>query len=629
MIKKMLCIVITLAILLSGCGQTRETKKDSSSEKEQTKELCVFYDQDNETLINNFEKLYPEYELDKVFVESDIIDQMSRGKIPDLIIADGSTPLMEWYKQGIIQEIGSYYGEDTEIEDEDYFPGALEVGRDEDMLLALPLSAQVQYMTVRQSVMKETTFGNLSEEYTLEEFLNVLQQEYSGVVEKDTMVVSGIPFCYDFIGLLFTIGAITLEEDQVKIDKESFEKLYRICVENCRNYKEDANVSMLLYRNAAIDPRDGDYKAAYWRGCPPQVGVLYAQSVNRQLLDEEIDVFWWPMAGETGRYAAEVTTLGMIGVESENPQAAYEVLRLMMDMPMKEWIQPLKIGHTPVNRYMPIHIENAKELCTYVETTGTTVFRVDSTGNESQVVEKQVWDEELKEKVLNMIDGIQYVYRLDDNVYSNARSVATYEYIDALNVNGATACYEDVLKLLEAKVAVQTPQHDGKYFSFSPAEYMEQLNEMLETLDCTQYLIDLDDGKSSYRNYYIIDTSKPEFVADTFKSQINFKNEDGNRTYDINTKEICGIWACLNETEYENLLQLMTALIMTCDPSLDYKSARGIIDMIPIYDTSKAYEDWGKQPDPYYYNGIGYSIRKYSQYDHLLVISIAAEEAAA
>ena len=37
MIKKMLCIVITLAILLSGCGQTRETKKDSSSEKEQTK----------------------------------------------------------------------------------------------------------------------------------------------------------------------------------------------------------------------------------------------------------------------------------------------------------------------------------------------------------------------------------------------------------------------------------------------------------------------------------------------------------------------------------------------------------------------------------------------------------------
>ncbi len=116
-----------------------------------------------------------------------------------------------------------------------------------------------------------------------------------------------------------------------------------------------------------------------------------------------------------------------------------------------------------------------------------------------------------------------------------------------------------------------------------------------------------------------------EVLADTFKSQINFKNEDGNGTYDINTKEICGIWACLNETEYENLLQLMTAIIMTCDPSLDYKSARRIIDMIPIYDTSKKYEEWGKQPDPYYYNGIEYSLRKYSQYDHLLVIEVAAE----
>ncbi len=452
MSRKMFCIVITLAILLSGCGQRREAKNDLSSEQEQTKELCVFYDQDNETLIANFEKFYPEYELDKVFLESDIKDQMSRGKIPDLIIANGGTPLMEWYKQGFIQEMGSYYGEDLEIEDEDYFPGALEAGREEDMLLALPLSAQVQYMTVRQSIMKETAFGNLSGEYTLEEFLDVLLEEYSGVVEKDTMVVSGIPFCYDFLGLLFTTGAITLEEDQVKIDQEIFEKLYRICVENCRNYKEDANVSMLIYRNAAIDPRDGDYKAAYWHGCPPQVGVLYAQSVNQQLLDEDIDVFWWPMNGEAGCYAAEVVTLGMIGAESENPQVAYEVLRLMMDMPVKEWIQPLKIGNTSMNMYMPIHIENAKELCAYVETTGTTEFNVDSTGNESQVVEKQAWDEELKEKVLNMIDGIQYVYRLDDNVYSNARSVITYEYIDALNVNGATACYEDVLKLLEVSI---------------------------------------------------------------------------------------------------------------------------------------------------------------------------------
>lgn len=629
MIKKMLCIVITLAILLSGCGQTRETKKDSSSEKEQTKELCVFYTPENEILLKNFESLYPEYELEKVIMIGNLEDELSRGRIPDLIIAEGMAPLKQWYKSGIIQDMGPYFGEDDAIEDEDYFPGALSVGRDEGTLLALPISARVPYMTVRKSVATETSFGNLSAEYTLEEYLNVLGEEFSNTPKKGSMVVSGTPFCYSFIDLLFAIGAITLGEEKIEIDQSIFEKLYQICVENCRNYFEEAMVSFGVYRNAAIDPRDGEYIAAYWYNYPPQVGVLYAQSVNRQLLDEDIDVFWWPMAGETGRYAAEIATVGMVGAQSENPQAAYEVLRLMMDMPIIEVVQPQRSSGISTKMYMPVHIENAKELCTYFETNGMTEFKIDGIKEEYEFIEKQAWDEELKEKVLNMLDGIQYVYRMDSSVYSELNSVAVYDYIEGLNVDGAAECYEEVVEYLQAKLYPAEPQHDGVYFSFSPAEYIDLLNETFETLDYTQYYVELGDERSTYLSYYITDTSKPEGLAGNFSSYMSFQNEYGNYTHDINTKEICGIGAHLIETKYENLFPLMTALIMTCDPSLDYKSARGIIDMIPIYDTSKAYEDWGKQPDPYYYNGIGYSIRKYSQYDHLLVISIAAEEAAA
>ena len=42
MIKKMLCIVITLAILLSGCGQTRETKKTHLPKRNRQKSYACF-----------------------------------------------------------------------------------------------------------------------------------------------------------------------------------------------------------------------------------------------------------------------------------------------------------------------------------------------------------------------------------------------------------------------------------------------------------------------------------------------------------------------------------------------------------------------------------------------------------
>ena len=620
MIKKILCLVIILATVLSGCGHKREVRKDSASKQE--KELCVLYTPENEILIKNFETLYPEYKLEKVLLAYDIDYAMANGKTPDIIIAEGSTPLLQWYKSGIIQDLGYYFGEDESIKDEDYFSGALSVGREEGVLLAMPLSSRIPYMTVRKSVEAETAFGNLSGEYTLEEYLNVLEEEYSGRTGKGTMVVSGTPFYGDFVGLLFAVGAVTLEEGKVEIDQEIFEKLYYICIENCRNYQEEAYTSVGTYRDAAIDPRDGDYKAAYWYRFPPQVGVLYAQSVNRQLLDEDIDVFWWPMAGETGRCAAEITALGMVGSESENPQAAYEVLRLMMDMPMKEWVQPQN-GTMSISMDMPVRVENAKALCTYVETNGITKFSIGSTGNNYEFVEKQIWDGKLKEKVLNMLDGIQYVYRKDSSIYEDLYGIAIGTYIETLSVEGAQDCYEVVLNHLQNKIFPPTPLHDGNYFSFSPAEYTTRLGEVLEGLGLTRYFIDSVDDY----NYtcYMIDTSKTEVLADLSKSYSYFENEGRNPTNDENAKNICGIITYLNDPKYENLFPLMSAIIMTCDPTLDSKSTRELIDKIPIYDSSKMFEEPTGSWDPYYYNGIGYHIHKINHYTYELYISIAEE----
>lgn len=616
--KRIFCIVFIIAMLLCGCGQTRNVIDNQKDE--QIKELCVLYTQENEILISNFENLYPEYELEKVFLDGNIDAVLDSGITPDIIMAQGSSPLMQWYEKGYIREFGSYLSEDDKIDEEDYFPGALTVGREEDLLLALPLSAQVTYLTVRQSMVEETTFRDLQGEYTLNEYLDVLEEEYSHVIEEGTMVVSGYPFYLDIFGLLFASGAITIDDGETIIDQEVFERLYNICAAFHRNFEEDALVSSFTYRDAAIDPRDGEYVAASWGRTPPQVGVLYAQSVNQELMNEEIDVFWWPTAGETGGHAAKISTLGMIGAESQSPQAAYEVLRLMMDMPQKEWIHPRRNDSMAVNMYMPIHIENAKELCTYVETTGITKFNVSSTGNENVAIQKQVWDEELKESVLNMLEGIEYVYRVDDSIYADAYAVATYEYIYAQKANGATACYEDVLRILNADKTAAAPMHDGDYFSFTPGEYTDRLTEVLDSLGYEEYVVE----SGSTESYSCVINYDSQMLAEAF-----FAGKDVGSAVDENTEYLYSIDVSLYGKDLENLNPVISAILMTGDPTLDLEDALELIEKIPIWYSEIASLSTGLPfagiPDPYLHNDIGYTLEKVSGGCWFLSISLENE----
>ena len=103
--KRIFCIVFIIAMLLCGCRQTRNVIDNPKDE--QIKELCVLYTQENEILISNFENLYPEYELEKVFLDGNIDAVLDSGITPDIIMAQGSSPLMQWYEKGYIREFGS------------------------------------------------------------------------------------------------------------------------------------------------------------------------------------------------------------------------------------------------------------------------------------------------------------------------------------------------------------------------------------------------------------------------------------------------------------------------------------------------------------------------------------------
>ena len=81
----------------------------------------------------------------------------------------------------------------------------------------------------------------------------------------------------------------------------------------------------------------------------------------------------------------------------------------------------------------------------------------------------------------------------------------------------------------------------------------------------------------------------------------------------------------MNDRKYENLFPLMSAIIMTCDSSLDEKGALEVIDMIPIYDTSNLAGGSEQIASSYEHNGIEYKMEKWNFSDYMLSISIAEE----
>lgn len=427
------CLILATMLMYTGCRPTRVRSDvdktlidvDKSDNKEEPP-LRIFT-LGNSTLVQDYQLAYPDEELEVVPIsmmnlqgslEDRILDTIQRVGEPDIIIDTNSgLGLSYWNEIEMIADISYYFDLDDTFDPDEYYPGAETVGRSGEMMYALPLGLQVNYMTVHDEAWKESNFAALPENYTAFELLCAMEAELDYWMEQDKedyrWVFQGD--AYDIASWLWDSGALQITANGVTVDREILKLLVdgeRKCGKNINEYTQiKGGISVIR------DPREGNYCAVGWSECiAPQIGLLYYQSMNQVLMDQNIHVLWIPLkqVEKNGKphsqYAAEVAAWGMVGVHSENPEKAYQTIRKMMDIPLHGYAQPDSMNST----YMPFSI-NRQEALNMIETANqeyipSFIVDYEEVGN---VVQKQPLSDELRREMETMLNQIVMIYATD------------------------------------------------------------------------------------------------------------------------------------------------------------------------------------------------------------------------
>ncbi len=424
--------IVFLLILLTciGCRQTR-TRSNSGKDTEKVgafeekEKPLVIFNIGGSTIVQDFQLAYPELECEIVLITASDNTELEKNfqnatvkyGEPDIIIDKNARGIQYWIEQKQVVEITDYFDMDDTYSKDVYYPGVESVGRVGGQLYAFPLGLQTTYMTVRDDLWEDSTFSKLPENYTALDLLYAMKEEMDYWMEQDAeeyrWVFQG--GAYDVLDWLWESGALQVTTDGVTVDREVLQLLidgWRRSEENAMEYQKIGGAF-----SAKHDPREGRYSAVVWGyDLAPQFGLLYDQSMNQVLLDQDIHVLWRPLSYAEGdgvlqpQYAVSVAVWGMVGANSENPERAYQALRQMMDVPLHGYGQPNSID-------MPFSV-NRQEALNMIETADQEYVEkfVLLFSGEGATVQKQPLSDELRTEMERFFNNISLIYVKDESI---------------------------------------------------------------------------------------------------------------------------------------------------------------------------------------------------------------------
>lgn len=460
-------INLVLITILVACRtiQDRGRENESISWKERnsnTSELIevsennpfiIFYDGDAH-IIENFIYQYPEINIKTYNIPSGAYEYgMIESWIelygePDIILTQNfgygyNVRIENWYREGNIANIGEFLSKDTSIDESDYVQGTFDVLYTGKELLGLPLSWEKACVVIRNSKLEESELIYLADDYTGEELYSALMHEIKKGVNEEEFFFA---YAYGMLEGLFELCVIELDNGEIYIEEEIFELLYNFfAIREVVDYE-----TRYQYMNhPALDPRvfDGKYFACMIEGAP-QITSIYAKSAA-QLFGEDIQLFWIPKMESGTEYIGKVVDVALLGGKSVRKQQAYELIRIMMDMPIEIIHQPFLIDYPKTSS--PVNINRAIELLDYFESYDGEIILKSFSGSVLYTVEQKKLDEEEKNQIYNLIKGVTELHFDIDNqevysIYNNYKeAIIEGKYVDY------KPCYNEILKALKSK----------------------------------------------------------------------------------------------------------------------------------------------------------------------------------
>ena len=177
----------------------------------------------------------------------------------------------------------------------------------------------------------------------------------------------------------------------------------------------------------------------------PQVNAVYANSVAKHNR-ENIHTYWIPTAEDEAAYVGDVRNIAFVGANSARKQQAYDVIRLMMDMPITIIIEPS--GNNDPSTFCPVNINRALQMLEYLDDGEENLVIKNLKGMMVDSIEKEKLSKDEKQKVVDVITGVvDLQFQFDaTEVYSICSSYVD-SYKEGNDINHRQ-CYFEVMKSL-------------------------------------------------------------------------------------------------------------------------------------------------------------------------------------
>ena len=378
--KRFISILLVLGLLMAAGCSTQKTENTSSvpeSEKEttvsdetkETGEVSVYYVKGFgvSALIAAVKKWLPEditLDIHEFADETSLKQEIDANGMPDLLLLEDLLyrDVLDPYTliaDGQVAPLSGYIGDEKQagaLKEEEYFQGVFSVGEVGNDIYYLPLSMKTYFGITSKAKYEAGPLGTLGESYTLEELIDSLllekDQHDDGYMLTFPRMIVAPDETVLFMEIMEETGVIRFDPvsgETVVVNEEILEKIKAYC----GVVQDDLTISGNIKNSDRFDTYYENFLMV-----TPNMNLAhqtrYWQSVMSELLQEEEKIIFFPSCDPAGTYGAATNIIGMIGASSNAKNAAYRVLRAMMEIPGTTWLG-ITIGDTenvlgPVSR---------------------------------------------------------------------------------------------------------------------------------------------------------------------------------------------------------------------------------------------------------------------------------------
>ena len=504
-------LLLAFVILLCACSVNERREEDSfeadaletdsldgeedvaQMEVDFDEPIRIFYMDRDAGLLTNFAALYPEIELERCPIypnfegkDLDIAYWAEKWGDPDIVLLSdpGYWDIETEYENGQVEDIREYCAADETLDVSNYVGGTFEVFDNGEAMLGLPLSWYKRCLVVKESQLAGSELESLPEDYTGRDLFEAMLAEIKKEkYEEKFCLLHGLGFSDNLTELAPKV------DGKFQMDEEMFKTIFEYSVldelnydaarEAFGNFSEHANQRLV---EPALDPEfcpDG-YFGTCMRGAP-QMMAIYAKSVAAMDQDD-VKLFWVPTIDNNEEYVGLVKDYAFIGKNSTRKQQAYEVIRMLMDMPITLMTQPNGLGS---EIYSPVNIQSSLDSLEYFNSLEQELIIRHVDGEIFYKLDQQKLSEEELEDIRGIITGMVDLYAKYSLEKNNELSMSYYDYRTLAIETGKidhTMCYAEMQKYLhsddEAKTAEDIDDNsENAEESFIKSEVLDEITQ--------------------------------------------------------------------------------------------------------------------------------------------------------